>query len=1274
MAKNMSKSCLKAMFAVLAAICLVLWGIGMSGSSFARAEGESPWITAYDPTHTYTAKDDEDILTYVQGVVRNRYGELQTASGVVLDKDEYALVSASAETELKIAGATDYNAIAEDLLNGKTGIAGIRGISGKAIEFYTHYVADSAYAEGTELGSLSASNQTSVKAEAKKYLEGFRLSEKRFVSSDYSFTVAETYYNDFSSVLDRYRDDDTLAESVERNKKVVEATYATYHTEDGSVNPKYPEEAVLAIDGEHSKEDVLASLDRAITKSQANEITQNYVDLFKTVKTVMTVAYEEITAAEAAGGYSVGKTDDAEVQNAAYDKAFALMKSCGKALEFYSGLPERYHDYDDNVNASEILNIYKKTAKVGVDNEKTLHVGDYGVVADQAIAGNTAIAKNMIDALDKSGKTDGVCGYRVVELFAESYTAEGALSYNGESSVVPQPKKSTVVGEWGDYRFTVTSIGTTRAVVNDFDADARLEIREGALPSIRRNLNVILGGKDLSKKISCENADALTKELAGKHVDRYFTVTVYENDLVRENFEGFYRVTIEFKSDDALAKFKDKVNVVSYSHTTITNAVALSEIEWKEGEGVMSMTYTTDNFSQFALVDNTKWTDWAFIALMIFLAIVVVIAVIAIIVSVARNWKYSVRFDATKGKGSKVLHVKLHEKFAYPKNPVRSGFVFMGWYTDKKCESRFASTELVTKGNVTVYAKWITEEEYKILKEQEAAAAAQKPAQDGDRKDRLDKLAAEKLEYETKKAEEERKAEEARLEALKQIEESKNNEEARLQAEREAEEAKAERNAVIAERDILIEKAREDERKKWLEEKQEREDSLRAEIEEARKVAEEAKLLAGNSGRFGIIDAPAERVVIDEAKIRAEIEEKIRAEEEAKKQAEEENRKFREEESARLRAEIEKELRAEEEAKKKAEEEKAEMRAELEAMLKKELDERALAEEKAQDEQASVKADLEALLKKELEEKAAAEEKARAEAEEEKRLRLEAEAKLRENEEKLRAEEEARLQAEKEEAERLAALEAAKAAEEEKYDLDRAFDLLKAEVYSYAKANDLPFSLDAVTRVCAMKQKENEIELEVNENLSDLIAKGYNVKEGEILSAKAIVNNEETFDAALDLIEDVMFTNGMKKIRKAVVTDATEETRKEGFVYEIKAERVADSVDDYYKLIRVYAKSFVLADQPEGEIAEKNLIRMFIARGKLFVYLAVENDAMMQADESLAAEGLKSLLIVNNAEECRSAIEAIGEMMKENGLVRYPTDHSVNEEGTEKGFNYVLKA
>ena len=422
-----------------------------------------------------------------------------------------------------------------------------------------------------------------------------------------------------------------------------------------------------------------------------------------------------------------------------------------------------------------------------------------------------------------------------------------------------------------------------------------------------------------------------------------------------------------------------------------------------------------------------------------------------------------------------------------------------------------------------------------------------------------------------------------------------------------------------------------------------------------------------------IIDAPAERVVLDEAKIRAEIEEKVRAEEEAKRKAEEENRRFREEESARLRAEIEEELRADEEAKKKAEEEKAAMRAEFEAMLKKELDERALAEAKAQEEQAAVKADLEALLKKELDEKAAAEEKARAEAEEEKRLRLEAEAKLRENEEKLRAEE-ARLQAEKEEAERLAALEAARLAEEKKFDLDRAFDLLKAEVYSYTKANDLPFSLDAVTRVCAMKQTADAIELEVNENLSDLTAKGYDVTEGKTLSAKAIVNNEETFDAALDLIEDVMFANGMKKTQKAVVTEATEETRKEGFVYEVKAERVADSVDDYYKLIRVYAKSFVLADQPEGEIAEKNLIRMFIAHGKLFVYLAVENEAMMQADESLAAEGLKSLLIVNNAEECRSAIEAIGEMMKENGLVRFPTDHSVNEEGTEKGFNYVLKA
>lgn len=1274
MAKSMGKNCLKAMFAVLMATCFALWGIGMSGYLSATADGEDPWITAYDSSHAYTQEDDENVLTYVTGEIRTLYASVQNDANLVLDTDEYALASTVAKQEMKIASSSaDYNAIAEDMLNGRKGLAGIRLIAEKTYAFYGAYVADSAYTDPTsEVYALSAANQASVKAEARRYISGFRLSESRFTSSDYDVSAAETYYDAFSDVIARYAEDGSLASNIERNKQTVETTYATYHAGTGEPSPKYDEAKVSEADrAGDDKETVLSRLDAAKSVSEANAIAQAYVERYSGIPSYMTDYFNAVSAAEAEGGYVVRAKDDEATQAAAKAKAEEIMNLCQRALTFYDTLAESYHDYNDDVNASAILNIYKKTAKTAVDNVKTITTGDYGVVAEEIISDNALLAKKMIDALDKAGKTDGVCGNQIVEKFAASYQQEGALNYQGESSSVPLSKISTVFGKCGDYKIFVTAIDDAGNPVKDFDADAKLVIREGVLPAVERNVNVMLGAKNLEEKIASANAAEVKEELAGKHLDRYFTITVYENDLVREEFGKKYRVTVEFKSDDALAEFKDQVNVIQYYHTTITNAVALSDIEWIEGEGVMSMTYTTDNFTQFGLVDQTKWTDWALIALIAFLALIVIIVAIAIIVHAVRNRKFSVRFDANRGKGTKILHVKLHEKFSYPANPVRKGYVFMGWYTDKECETRFASTELTVKGNMAVFAKWITEEEYKELKEQEAVAAP-KSAADGDRKDRLDKYAAEKLEYEAKKAEEERKAEEARLEALKQIEESKNNEEARLQAEREAEEAKAEKNAVVAERDILIEKAREDERRKWQEERQTREDQLRAEIDEAKKMAEEARLIAETTGRVGIIGTPAETVVVDEARIREEIEEKIRAEEEARKQAEEENRRFREEESARLRAEIEKEMREEEEAKKKAEEEKAAMRAEFEALLKKELDDRAAAEAKAEEEKAALRAEIESMLAKELEAKAEAEAQAKAAAEEEERRKQE------EEEARRRAEEEEKERAAREEAERLALLakaeEEAKKAEEEKYDLAHAFDLLKAEIYSYTKANDLPFALDETTGICSLKQTDDAVILEVNEPVSDLAAKGYPVAEGETFAAAVSVTNEDSFNGAIDLIEDVMYGNGMKKTQKAVVTEATEETRKQGFVYEVKAERVADSVEDYFKLIRVYAKSFVLADQPEGETEEKTLIKMFVARGKLFVYLASENESLMQADESFAAEGLKSFMIVNTIEGCKEAIATIGEMMKENGLVRYPTDHMINEEGTEKGFNYVLKA
>ena len=49
-------------------------------------------------------------------------------------------------------------------------------------------------------------------------------------------------------------------------------------------------------------------------------------------------------------------------------------------------------------------------------------------------------------------------------------------------------------------------------------------------------------------------------------------------------------------------------------------------------------------------------------------------------------------------------------------------------------------------------------------------------------------------------------------------------------------------------------------------------------------------------------------------------------------------------------------------------------------------------------------------------------------------------------------------------------------------------------------------------------------------------------------------------------------------------------------------------------------------------------------------------------------------MVVKTAEDCKKAIAAISLMMRENGLVRYPSANSITEESSDKGFTYTLKA
>ena len=532
-------------------------------------------------------------------------------------------------------------------------------------------------------------------------------------------------------------------------------------------------------------------------------------------------------------------------------------------------------------------------------------------------------------------------------------------------------------------------------------------------------------------------------------------------------------------------------------------------------------------------------------------------------------------------KYNSCIKVKLHEKFNHPAPPYRKGYKFLGWFADSKCTVRFASSELTKRRKVKVYAKWMSNEEYEKLNEQFAGAAVSTsvgtvwldPSLHARRDANIEKIEAEKLSYEAKKAEEERKTEEVKLQAIREIDEAKKNDEARAKAEQEADEAKAKLEETLAERDELIKKERADEREKCIEE-------MKASSE--------------------ISDVDYEAAI---AKAKEETEAKLR------KEFDEES-KARAEEQAKINEELLNKIKALEDANEKA---LAEAKAKENANV---IDEQKINEAIA----AGVAAKLAELAIEKVVEEKPVEEPAQ-----------EVEAKL---------------------------------------DTTKLFDELKAEIYSYEDADDLGFGLEAALPACAMKVVDDTVELEVNLELADCAKKGYKVAEGEKLPVKFVVASEDDVDEAEELIAETMLVNGLKKAQKAVVTASEEATRKEGFEYGLSKDRLADTPEEFYKLLRVHAKSFVYAD--DDAVEEKLLMKMFLARNKVYLYLNYGADGLKASDEEMSKLGLKTFMTVKSIDDCKEAVKLISSMMKENGLIRYPSEIKVAEDSCDKGFTYVL--
>ena len=66
---------------------------------------------------------------------------------------------------------------------------------------------------------------------------------------------------------------------------------------------------------------------------------------------------------------------------------------------------------------------------------------------------------------------------------------------------------------------------------------------------------------------------------------------------------------------------------------------------------------------------------------------------------------YTVKFDTQGGSAIENVSVKLNGTVQKPEDPVREGYAFAGWFTDKECTTAYDFDAKVTK-SFTLYAKW----------------------------------------------------------------------------------------------------------------------------------------------------------------------------------------------------------------------------------------------------------------------------------------------------------------------------------------------------------------------------------------------------------------------------------------------------------------------------------------------------------------------------------------------------------------------------------------
>lgn len=154
----------------------------------------------------------------------------------------------------------------------------------------------------------------------------------------------------------------------------------------------------------------------------------------------------------------------------------------------------------------------------------------------------------------------------------------------------------------------------------------------------------------------------------------------YESwDTPVENIEDNATITLELE-DDMSGK---ELAIIHEKHNgnTITGYELIDAVYNEENN---TITFETDSFSNYAIVSKES----------------------------TNNTKYTVHFDSKGESEVADKEVTSGNSVAEPTAPAKEGFTFGGWYEDETLSIKFDFNTRIT-GNVTLYAKWVANEDIK---------------------------------------------------------------------------------------------------------------------------------------------------------------------------------------------------------------------------------------------------------------------------------------------------------------------------------------------------------------------------------------------------------------------------------------------------------------------------------------------------------------------------------------------------------------------------------